>query len=65
MCEVLVRRDAPQGKFAHVMCAVTENANEQLILTAKVIDRLISLNCYVIQSDESDEGRVNEDNCDD
>jgi hypothetical protein len=52
--KVVVRRDAPQGEFARevtVMCAVTEKANEPLILTAEVIDRLMSLNCCVIESD--------------
>jgi hypothetical protein len=68
LCKVVVRRDAPQGEFARevtVMCAVTEKANEPLILTAEVIDRLMSLNCCVIETDESDGRHVNVDDCDD
>jgi hypothetical protein len=49
-----------------VMCAVTDEANEPLILTADVIDSLMSSNCCVVQFDDGlakQEDRTND--CDD
>jgi hypothetical protein len=67
LCKFAVRYDASQDGCAReitVMCAVTDKANEPLILTADVIDRLLSLNCCVIQSvnpnDDDDDGENNE-----
>lgn len=69
LCKFVVRCDASQDGLTReitVMCAVTDKANEPLILTADVIDSLMSSNCCVIQFDdglEKQDDRTND--CDD
>jgi hypothetical protein len=44
-----------------VLCAVTEKANEPLILTADAIDRLMTLNCSAIRNVDTSDSEVKVD----